>query len=58
MKLTKEQIELYEMDAEGKAYLEYNEKIGGEPISLMVPTGYPKGVEELNYKEHLRILMA
>lgn len=31
---------------EGRKYLEYNEKVGGEPIGLIVPFGYPKGVEE------------
>lgn len=30
----------------GRAYLEYNDKVGGEPIFLQVPTGYPSGVEE------------
>lgn len=33
-------------DEEGKAYLEYNDKVGGEPIILQVPTGYPYGVEQ------------
>lgn len=32
---------------EGRKYLEYNDKVGGEPIGLMVPFGYPKGVEEM-----------
>lgn len=41
-----EQVELYQMTDEGKAYLEYNEKIGGEPIGLVMPYGYPDGVEE------------
>ena len=31
---------------EGRKYLEYNDKVGGEPIGLMVPFGYPEGVEE------------
>lgn len=39
-------VELYKMTEEGRAYLEYNEKVGGEPIGLTVPYGYPKGVEE------------
>lgn len=32
---------------EGRKYLEYNDKIGGEPIGFIIPFGYPKGVEEL-----------
>ena len=32
---------------EGRKYLEYNDKVGGEPIGLMVPFGYPDGVEEM-----------
>lgn len=32
VKLLPEQIEMYQMDEEGKAYLEYNNKIGGEPF--------------------------
>jgi hypothetical protein len=45
--LRPEQIELLlQMDEEGKAYLEYNEKVGGEPIGLFIPFGYPSGVEE------------
>ena len=31
---------------EGRKYLEYNDKVGGEPIGMMVPFGYPEGVEE------------
>lgn len=33
-------------DEEGKTYLEYNDKVGGEPIILQVPTGYPYGVKQ------------
>lgn len=33
--------------AEGRKYLEYNDKVGGEPIGLIVPFGYPHGVEEM-----------
>lgn len=40
------QIELYQETEEGRAYLEYNKKVGGEPIGLTVPYGYPKGVKE------------
>lgn len=32
VKLLPEQIEMYQLDEEGKAYLEYNEKVGGEPF--------------------------
>ena len=32
---------------EGRKYLEYNDKVGGEPIGLIVPFGYPEGVEEM-----------
>ena len=32
---------------EGRKYLEYNDKVGGEPIGLIVPFGYPDGVEEM-----------
>lgn len=38
-------IQLFEMTEEGKAYLEYNDKIGGEPIAPVVPYGYPEGFE-------------
>ncbi len=44
---------------EGRAYLEYNEKVGGEPIGLIVPFGYPPGVKEMGgviavYKECIK----
>lgn len=32
---------------EGRKYLEYNDKVGGEPISLIIPFGYPDGVEKM-----------
>ena len=32
IELLPEQIEMYELDEEGKAYLEYNDKVGGEPF--------------------------
>lgn len=58
-KLRPEQIELLKQDEEGKAYLEYYEKIGGEPIGLTVPIGYPEGVQEMGgvipvYKECIK----
>ena len=40
-------IKLFKMDKEGQKYLEYNDKVGGEPIGLIVPFGYPEGVEEM-----------
>lgn len=40
-------IELFKMDEEGRKYLEYNDKVGGEPIGLTVPFGYPEGVEKM-----------
>lgn len=47
IKLRPEEIAALQLHDEGRAYLEYNEKVGGEPIGLTVPFGYPKGVEEL-----------
>jgi len=46
-------------DEEGRKYLEYNEKVGGEPLGLTVPVGYPPGVEEMGgviavYEECIR----
>lgn len=32
VKLLPEEIEMYQLDEEGKAYIEYNEKVGGEPF--------------------------
>ena len=46
-KLQPDEIKLLQADEEGKAYLEYNEKVGGEPIGLIVPFGYPNGVNEM-----------
>lgn len=40
-------IALFNMDEEGRKYLEYNDKVGGEPIGLTVPFGYPEGVEKM-----------
>jgi hypothetical protein len=53
------QKELSQLDEEGRAYLEYNDKVGGEPIGLTVPFGYPEGVDEMGgviavYKECIR----
>ena len=41
------EIKMFNETEEGRKYLEYNDKVGGEPIGLMVPFGYPKGVEEM-----------
>lgn len=45
MKLTEDERKILRND-ETKAYLEYKKKVGGEPIGLVVPFGYPPGVEE------------
>ena len=52
-------IELFRETDECRKYLEYNEKVGGEPIGLMIPIGYPAGVEEMGgviavYEECIR----
>ena len=44
---------------EGRKYLEYNDKVGGEPIGMIVTFGYPEGVAELGgviavYEECIR----
>lgn len=36
-----------EDEDEGKAYLKYNDAVGGEPIGLTVSFGYPDGVEKM-----------
>ena len=53
------EIEMFRESEEGRKYLEYNEKVGGEPLGLMVPIGYPAGVEEMGgviavYEECIR----
>ena len=40
-------LKYFKETEEGRKYLEYNDKVGGEPIGLIVPFGYPKGVEEM-----------
>lgn len=37
---------LWARDEKGRAYLEYNDKVGGEPLLLIQPSGYPPGVKE------------
>ena len=39
--------DLYEVTAEGRAYLAYYDATGGNPIPLIQPTGYPDGVEQM-----------
>ena len=41
------EVKLFKETEEGQKYLEYNDKVGGEPIGLIVPFGYPEGVEEM-----------
>lgn len=41
------EIKSFKETEEGRKYLEYNDKVGGEPIGLIVPFGYPEGVEEM-----------
>ncbi|MBQ5886027.1 MAG: hypothetical protein IIW82_00015 [Clostridia bacterium] len=50
---------MFRESEEGRKYLEYNEKVGGEPIGLMIPIGSPAGVEEMGgviavYEECIR----
>ena len=39
--------DLYEVTAQGRAYLAYYDATGGNPIPLIQPTGYPDGVEQM-----------
>ena len=41
------EIKQFKESEEGQKYLEYNEKVGGEPIGMMIPFGSPEGVEEM-----------
>lgn len=52
-------LRMFKETEEGRAYLEYNDKVGGEPLGLIVPIGYPEGVEEMGgviavYKECIK----
>ena len=49
MKIEYDSVDLkyFNETEEGRKYLEYNDKVGGEPIGLIVPFGYPEGVEEM-----------
>ena len=42
------EIKLYQEDEEGRKYLEYNEKVGGEPLGMIVPFGYPENIDQYN----------
>jgi len=39
-------IKEFKKSAEGRSYLDYNDKVGGEPLCMMVPFGYPEGFEK------------
>ena len=47
IKYAKWEIKHFSETEEGRKYLEYNDKVGGEPLGLVVPIGYPGGVEEM-----------
>lgn len=40
-------LKFFSETEEGRKYLEYNDKVGGEPLGLTVPFGHPSGVEEM-----------
>ena len=40
------ELRLFNKTDEGRAYIEYNDVVGGEPIGQIVPFGYPEGVEK------------
>lgn len=44
--LTKANKQILRLSPEGKAYIEYNKRIGGESIGLNVPYGYPSRVQD------------
>lgn len=45
IELTKDEVKNLQKSEVGRAYLEYNEKVGGEPIELFMPSGYPGDLE-------------
>ena len=47
MKYDSVDLKYFKETEEGRKYLEYNDKVGGEPIGLIVPFGFPDGVEEM-----------
>ena len=40
------ELRLFNKTDEGRAYIKYNDVVGGEPIGQIVPFGYPEGVEK------------
>ena len=40
------EIKHFKSTEEGRKYLEYNDKVGGEPLGLIIPYGYPEGFDE------------
>jgi len=50
--LSKSDKEILSQSPEGKAYVAYNEKIGGDNIGLNVPWGYPPRIQEYLDKGH------
>lgn len=40
------EIKIFKETEEGQKYVEYNDKVGGEPLGLIVPFGYPEGFEK------------
>lgn len=44
--LSQKEKEILSQTPEGKAYVEYNERIGGERLGLNVPWGYPPCVQD------------
>jgi len=47
IRYSKWETEAFEETEQGRKYLEYNKKVGGEPLGLIVPFGYPDGVEKM-----------
>ena len=39
-------IKDFKSTEEGTKYLEYNDKVGGEPLDLMIPFGFPDGFDK------------
>ncbi len=50
--LSKVDIKILSSTPEGKAYVEYNKRIGGDILGLEVPNGYPPPVQEYLDKGH------
>lgn len=59
IKMSEDERRMWAEDEVGRAYLEYNDKVGGEPLRLIIPYGYPEGVDEFGgviavYKECIK----